>query len=353
MLGSLIKAGGINVVNFFIDHIFILIPAFLLSGAIGSLVNKFKILKYMGPESNKFVSYSFASVVGICLSVCACGIVPLFSGIYISGAGLGPAITFLFSGPAINITAITLTFLLLGAKMGVVRIIVTFIGAYLIGFLFSLFFEKNKPVLDKEPKPIEDNNRKWWQTFSVFALLFTFTFLPASKISNTLKWNLYLINFILLCIVSYLFLNKTEIKKWLKSTWHFFSKIALPMVIGVFMIGVLETYFNADRSTILFWVTGNTWTANFIASLAAALMYFGSCVSVPFVAGLVAMGLHQGPALTLLLAGPAVSLPTFFAIRKIMGIKRASSYLAMVIIFSMIVGKLYGDYYTVIFPFLK
>jgi uncharacterized membrane protein YraQ (UPF0718 family) len=352
MLTNLLRAGGMNIVNFFVDHIFILIPAFLLSGAIGSLVNKFKILKYMGPDSNKIASYSFASVVGICLSVCACGIVPLFSGIYISGAGLGPAITFLFSGPAINITAITLTFLLLGAKMGIARIIVTFIGAYLIGYLFSLFFEKNKPVLDKEPKPIEDNNRKWWQTFAVFALLFTFTFIPASKIINKLKWNLYIVNFILLCIVSYSFLTRQEIKKWLKSTWHFFSKIIIPMTIGVFMIGVLETYFQADRSTILFWVTGNTWSANFIASIAAALMYFGSCVSVPFVAGLVAMGLHEGPALTLLLAGPAVSLPTFFAIRKIMGFKRAASYLVLVIIFSMIVGKLYGDYSNTIFSFI-
>lgn len=353
MTALLLKSGLLNVMNFFIDHIFILIPAFLLSGAIGSLVNKFKILKYMGPDANKPVAYSLASVVGICLSVCACGIVPLFSGIYISGAGLGPAVTFLFSGPAINVTAITLTFLLLGTQMGIARVIVTFAGAFIIGILFSLFFEKGKPVLDKEPKPIEDNDRKGWQTVVIFILLFTFAFLPMSGISNKIKWSLYLLNFIALGGFSWFALKKEEIRKWLKGTWHFVSKIIVPMTIGVFMIGVLETYFQADRSTILFWVQGNSWTANIIASVAAALMYFGSCVSVPFVAGLVAMGLHQGPALTLLLAGPAVSLPTFLAIRKIMGIKRAAAYLSMVIIFSTLVGKFYGDYSDILFQFLK
>lgn len=345
LLQDLLLAGITYIWVFFRDHIFILIPAFLLSGAIGSLVNKFKILKYMGPDSNKAVSYSLASVVGMCLSVCACGIVPLFSGIYISGVGIGPAITFLFSGPAINITAITLTFLLLGMEMGIIRIIVTFLGAYLIGLIFAFLFNKGKPALDKEPKPVQDNERKGWQTFILFALLFTFTFLPASKIANNVKWPLYGINFLALVFFSVLVLKKEELISWMKKTRHFVGKIIVPMMLGVFMIGVLETYFQADRSTMLFWIQGNSWKANFIASIAAAIMYFGSCVSVPFVAGLVAMGINKGPALTLLLAGPAVSLPTFLAIRKIMGTKRSVAYLVLVIVFSMIIGKTYGDGY--------
>ncbi|MFW5782408.1 MAG: permease, partial [Candidatus Muiribacteriaceae bacterium] len=209
---------------------------------------------------------------------------------------------------------------------------------------FATFFDKGKPELDKEPKPIADNDRAGWKTFIIFALLFTFTFLPASKISNTLKWRLYIVNFIILAGAAKIFLTNSELISWMKKTRHFIAKIIIPMVIGVFLIGVIEKGMQIDRSTIAFWVQGNTWTANLIASVAAAVMYFGSCVSVPFVAGLTALGLHDGPALTLLMAGPAVSLPTFFAIRKIMGIKRSLAYLGMVIVFSMVAGKLYGDY---------
>ncbi|MGM0608658.1 MAG: permease [Candidatus Muiribacteriota bacterium] len=343
MITTFLEAGLGEVYDFIIGHFFIILPAFMLSGAIGSLINKFKILKYMGPEANKGVSYSLASVVGICLSVCACGIVPLFTGIYSSGVGIGPAITFLFSGPALNITAITLTFLLMGSTMGISRIIVTFAGGIIIGMLFSYIFKKDR--LDKKQKPIDDNNRKWWQTFLIFLFLFTLIFLPATDIFNyNMKWSLYGLNFLIILFISWKFLSKEEIKSWVKKTIHFAKKIIIPMLIGVFMIGVLRLY--ATESDILFWVQGNTWKANFIASVAASILYFGSCVSVPLVAGLMALGLHHGPALTLLLAGPAVSLPTFLAVRKVMGNKKSLVYIIMVIIFSMIAGKLFGSMIT-------
>jgi hypothetical protein len=344
MLQQLFYSGINEVYEFVIGHIFIILPAFILSGAIGSLVNKFKILKYCGPDANKFVAYFLTSVVGVCLTVCACGVVPLFSGIYTSGVGIGPAVTFLFSGPAINLTAIVLTFLLLGKKMGIARIVATFLGAYLIGGIFDMLYGKEKPEIDFKKKPIKDNNRKWWQTFLLFFFLFTLTFIPAVNIFKTkIKWTLYALNYVIVAIIAYKFLEKDEIISWMKKTKHFAEKIVLPMLIGVFFIGVFRNW--ATESDILFWIKGNTWEANFIASVAAAIMYFGSCVSVPFVAGLTALGMHHGPALTLLLAGPAVSLPTFLSIRKVMGNKKSFLYLLLVIIYSMIVGKIFGDYF--------
>ncbi|MFA5479654.1 MAG: permease [Candidatus Muiribacteriota bacterium] len=342
MFTTLIKSGGFEVYDFILGHIFIILPAFILSGAIGSLVNKFKILKYMGPQANKGVAYTLSSLVGICLSVCACGIVPLFTGIYGTASSIGPSITFLFSGPAINITAIVLTFLLLGTTMGFVRLGVTFFGGILIGLVFSFIFKKDE-TLAYTGKPVGDNDRKGWQTFAIFLFLFTLVFIPAVDLfSNPVKWTLYGLNFIIIGVLAKMFLKNEEIKEWYKKTVHFASKIALPMVLGVFMIGVLRVF--ATETDIIFYVQGNSWTANFIASVAAAIMYFGSCVSVPFVAGLMTLGLSEGPALTLLLAGPAVSLPTFLAVRKVMGWKKSLVYIILVIVFSMVAGKLYGDY---------
>ncbi|PLX16150.1 MAG: hypothetical protein C0601_11035 [Candidatus Muiribacterium halophilum] len=344
MLKEFLMSGYNEVYGFIIGHIFIIIPAFLLSGAIGSLVNKFKILKYCGPQANKAVAYTLSSCVGVCLSVCACGIIPLFGSLYTSGAGIGPAITFLFSGPAINITAIVLTFMMMGTKMGIARMLLTFFGAYLIGIIFSLVFKGNIGDYKKEKKPIKDNDRKGWQTSTLFFFLITFTFLPAfDKIPYKLKWTLYGINFLIICFVAWKFLSKDEIISWLKKTRHFTAKIIVPMMIGVFMIGVLRNYFGNSESDIIFFIRGNTWRANFIASIAAAIIYFGSCVSVPFVAALMAMGLHHGPAMALLIAGPAVSFPTFLAIRNIMGFKRSFLYISLVVVFATIVGKLFGS----------
>jgi len=344
MLNEFFMAGCAEVFDFIVGHIFIIIPAFLLSGAIGSLVNKFKILKYCGPQANKAVAYTLSSCVGVCLSVCACGIIPLFGSLYTSGAGIGPAITFLFSGPAINITAIVLTFMMMGTKMGIAWMVLTLFGAYLIGIIFSLIFKGDIGDFKKEKKPIEDNDRKGWQTATLFFFLVTFTFLPAiDKIPNKIKWTLYVINFLVICLVAWKFLKKEEIISWLKKTRHFTAKIIVPMIIGVFMIGVVRNYFNTSESDIIFFIRGNTWKANFIASIAAALIYFGSCVSVPFVAALMAMGVHHGPAMALLIAGPAVSFPTFLAIRNIMGLKKSALYIILVVTFATIVGKLFGS----------
>jgi uncharacterized membrane protein YraQ (UPF0718 family) len=104
------------------EHVLLcLVPAFFIAGAIGVFVSQESVMKYLGPSANKIIAYGVSSVSGTVLAVCSCTVLPLFSGIYRMGAGLGPATAFLYSGPAINVLAIVLTARILGMEMGVAR----------------------------------------------------------------------------------------------------------------------------------------------------------------------------------------------------------------------------------------
>ncbi len=119
-----------------------LVPAFFIAGAISVFVKKDFVLKYLGGQAKKIVSYSLASVSGAILAVCSCTILPLFAGIRKRGAGLGPAITFLFSGPAINIAAMFLTLSVLGLNIGLARIISAIFLSILVGLSMQLIFRE-------------------------------------------------------------------------------------------------------------------------------------------------------------------------------------------------------------------
>jgi hypothetical protein len=149
------------------EHVILcLLPAFFIAGVISVFVSQASVLKYFGAQAKKWVAYSVASVSGTILAVCSCTILPLFSSIHKRGAGLGPAIAFLYSGPAINILAIILTARILGFELGVARVIGAVAFSIIIGVAMSLIYRKEEKARREEQMNIvpPPEKRPMWQT---------------------------------------------------------------------------------------------------------------------------------------------------------------------------------------------
>lgn len=317
-----------------------LIPALFIAGAIIVFVKKEAVLKYLGQNVKKRVSYLVASVSGAILAVCSCTILPLFAGIRKRGAGLGPAISFLFSGPAINIAAIFLTISVLGINIGIARIISSIILAIILGlsmnFLFKEKIEKGNIFLEEEKaEKIKKQN-----IIIFFIMLLGILIVNGLGINQGFK---YLIIAFLIIVISYisLFEFKKEVNKnWLKETWSF-SKIILPLLfIGVFIAGFISPLLPQELISSL--VGSNSISANLIASVFGAFMYFSTLTEVPILKELISKGMSPGPALALLLAGPSLSLPNMLVIRKVLGNKKTIVYILLVIFYSGLAGFLFG-----------
>jgi hypothetical protein len=337
-----------------------LVPAFFIAGAISVFVSQAAVLKYFGAKANKFLSYSVASVSGAVLAVCSCTVLPLFAGIYTRGAGIGPATAFLYSGPAINVLAIILTAKVLGWQLGLARAIGAIIFAIITGLLMAFIFRKDDANRETGELflPGEDGKgRALWQD-AVYMLVMVLILVFASFARPTendgvvwqtifsAKWYLVIALMIVLAVMLKKWFVKEELKNWLDSTWTF-SKQILPLLLG----GVLVAGFLLGRPGhpalipelyIQMLVGGNSLGANFFASIVGALMYFATLTEVPILQGLIGSGMGQGPALALLLAGPALSLPNMIAIAGIMGIKKTAVYCSIVVVLSTIAGMFYG-----------
>lgn len=337
-----------------------LLPAFFIAGAITVFVNQQAVIKYLGPKANKLVAYSVASISGAILAVCSCTVLPLFKGIYKKGAGLGPAIAFLYSGPAINILAIVLSARVLGLKLGIARTIGAIIFAFLIGFVMHLIFRKEDEARLADERmfkaPEVEAPRKLWQDVVYMALMIgILIFLNWAPSRGSLSgWDLiyrfkWWISGLLglgLLFTLWKWFKKEELKEWVVATRDFSLQI-LPLLFG----GVLLAGFLLGRPghTGLIptdWVAGlvggNSLQANLIASLSGALMYFATLTEVPIVQGLIGSGMGQGPALALLLAGPSLSLPSILVIRGELGWKKTLTYVALVVCFSTLAGWVFG-----------
>jgi len=318
-----------------------LIPALFIAGAIGVFIQKEKVMKYLGHEAKKYVSYGVASVSGSILAVCSCTILPLFAGIRKRGAGLGPAITFLFSGPAINIAAIFLTMSVLGLKIGVARITSAVLLSILVGLTMQAIFrekvEKEK-LLIQETEESKISNKVM---IAFFGLMIGVLVVNGLQIDKILKYSL--MSAFTLSVVGLVWWKFRDhiVHKWLNETWNF-SKLILPLLfIGVFIAGFIMPLLPEALITNL--VGRNTLAGNLIASIFGAFMYFSTLTEIPILQALIAKGMHSGPALALLLAGPSLSLPSMLVIRGILGTKKTAVYVALVIAYSTIAGLVFGS----------
>jgi uncharacterized membrane protein YraQ (UPF0718 family) len=340
---SLVIHGGIDV---FLDYlsahvITCLVPAFFIAGAIGVFVSQASVMKYLGAQAKKILSYAVASISGTVLAVCSCTVLPLFSGIYQRGAGIGPATAFLYSGPAINVLAIVYSARLLGLDLGTGRAIGAIVFSIIIGLIMAFLFRKGEKekVAEALALGIPEGGKRGHVLLVYFASLVGILIFASQK-----QWILTTISFVVLFVALKLWYDKEEIKEWLSATWGFVRLITPWLLLGVFIAGMIKTLI--PKSLIHQWLGGNSVRSNFIASVFGALMYFATLTEVPIVRAFLDMGMGKGPALALLLAGPALSLPSMIVIIRVMGAKKGLTYIGLVVIMATITGMGFGHYWT-------
>jgi uncharacterized protein len=318
-----------------------LIPALFIAGAIGVFIKKDKVLRYMGADAKKYVSYTIASVSGGILAVCSCTILPLFAGIRKRGAGLGPAITFLFSGPAINVAAIFMTISVLGFQIGIARIILAILLSIFIGISMSLIFrektEKGKIFMQND----KGANLSGITMSIFFVMMIGIIVVNGLQIDKTIKYALLgALTLIVIWLAIFKF-GKELRDKWLEETWNF-SKLILPLLFaGVFVAGFIMPLLPETLITDL--VGKNTLLGNLVASVFGAFMYFSTLTEIPILQALIEKGMHSGPALALFLAGPSLSLPNILVVRGVLGTKKTAVYVGLVIVYATIGGFLFGN----------
>ena len=344
--------------------IFSLIPAFLIAGAIYQFLDKNAVLKYLGAKTNKVLAYFVASLSGSILTVCSCTVLPLFSGIYKKGAGLGPAMAFLYSGPAVNVLAIIMTARVLGWQIGLARALGAVIFSVIIGLCMHFVFlseEKERQAngeLQLGTGNDQADGRTGLQNILYFVSMIGFMVFanwarPQAGDQSLwalifqYKWYLAIAFTLLFIYILINWFQKQEIIPWVESSWSFTQQIIPLLFLGIFFAGLLlgrpgEEGLIPSRFVASL-VGGNSLSANFFASLVGAFMYFATLTEIPILQGLIGSGMGQGPALALLLAGPALSLPNMLVIRSVVGTKKTFVYVVLVVIMATISGMVYGN----------
>ena len=339
-----------------------LIPAFFIAGAIATFVSQASVLRYFGAKANKILSYSVASVSGTILAVCSCTVLPLFAGIYSRGAGIGPATAFLYSGPAINVLAIALTARILGWQLGLARAIGAVVFAVVTGLLMALIFRKDDAARAAGEMYLPDDEGKgralWQDSLYLLVMVLILVFAAFAKPAPgstglwpaifAAKWYITAGLLVVLGLMLKSWFVKEELTTWVESTWWFMKQI-FPLLLG----GVLVAGFMLGRpghpalipeSWIQSLVGGNSLWANLFAAVSGALMYFATLTEVPILQGLLGAGMGKGPALALLLAGPALSLPNMLVIGGVMGVKKTAVFCSIIVVLSTVAGMLYGAF---------
>ena len=386
------------------EHVLLcLVPAFFIAGAIGVFVSRGAVMRYLGPKAKKRIAYLVASVSGTILAVCSCTILPLFAGIYKMGAGLGPASAFLYSGPAINIMAIVLTARVLGVELGIARAVGAIGLSIVIGVCMHLIFrreEQEKARMAADPVDVESGRPLRQNGLYIGSMIAILVFANLGKSDDSgalwlaiwsVKWYLtslaaLVLGFMLVryygmkwwklacvavpvVVLAVVFpdmpllaftagflgigaltstAGENELRSWFETSWDFAKKIMPLLLFGVLIAGLLLGRVGQEglipSGYVEKLVGGNSLLSNFFAAFAGAFMYFATLTEVPILEGLIGAGMGKGPALALLLAGPALSLPNMLVINSVMGPRKTVAFVSLVILFSTLLGFFYGNW---------
>lgn len=390
------------------EHVLLcLVPAFFIAGAISVFISQEAVLKYLGARAKKIVAYGVASVSGSVLAVCSCTVLPLFAGIYKRGAGLGPATAFLYAGPAINVLALILTARVLGWKLGAARAVGAVAFSVVIGLGMHFIFRKGeeKKAEAQLQMPVPEVKRPLWKNVLVLAamvcvLMFvnwaasgrlqfgvaccpgpdalridtvsgvktgedtSFIYVNTGgedvvKVEKEMirwqhdegRWYRFAAAGAALLALAWMlgsWFRREELGEWTESTWGFAKQIVPLLFAGVLVAGLLLDSPGGKGLIPAPWIAGllggNSLRANLSASMIGSLMYFATLTEVPIVGGLMKAGMGQGPALALLLAGPALSLPNMLVIRSIMGTRKTLVYVLLVVITATVSGMVFGAF---------
>ncbi|RME71242.1 MAG: hypothetical protein D6784_15440 [Chloroflexi bacterium] len=395
------------------EHVLLcLVPAFFIAGGIAVFVSQASVMKYLGANAPKVLAYGVASVSGTILAVCSCTVLPLFAGIYRMGAGLGPAVAFLYSGPAINVLAIVLTASVLGVRLGVARAVGAILFSVVIGGMMHLIFRQEEQAKSRAQAqlPEPEVKRPLWQNavyFAMMVLILVFANWGKPQESGTLwaaiyanRWTVVSLSGLVLAAILVrwfgvrlaematvvvltalaavlvpheptvpfvvgvvglaLLINRPhedeeaaaedELAEWWRQTWGFAKQILPLLFYGVLISGFLlgrPGHEGLIPSGWVYWaVGGNSLLSNFVASFVGAFMYFATLTEVPILQGLLGNGMGQGPALALLLAGPALSLPNMLVIRSVLGTKKTVVFVSLVVVMATISGMIFGAFFA-------
>jgi uncharacterized membrane protein YraQ (UPF0718 family) len=335
-----------------------LVPAFFIAGGISVFVSQAAVMKYLGATAPKTVAYPVAAVSGTVLAACSCTILPLFAGIYRRGAGLGPATAFLYAGPAINVLAIILTARVLGWELGVARAAGAVGFSVVVGLVMQWIYRKEERARGQPQGfvlPAVAAARPLWKDTAYFgAMVAILVFANWTRIDDTgvaaavwaVRWPLTLGALLALGWMLATWFGRSELREWVAATWGF-AKQVLPLLLGgVLVAGLLLGRPGHAGLLPEEWIAGsvggNGVGANLFASVAGALMYFATLTEVPILQGLLGAGMGKGPALALLLAGPALSLPSMLVIRSLLGTRKTVVYVSLVIALSTLAGLGFG-----------
>lgn len=330
-----------------------LIPAFFIAGAIAALLKTEMVLKYFGADAPKWLCYSVAATSGTILAVCSCTILPMFAGIEKKGAGIGPATAFLFSGPAINLLAIVLTARVLGLDLGIARAVAAVSMAVIIGLIMAAIFERGrkkceKPVKNAPSQAVQAMTEPpsgQTERISVLfiALLIGVLLSATSKFEFSIKWTIVAAFIVAAAYVLTRYFSSEEKSAFFGETWSLTKKIFPLLVIGTFITGIIGYFMPTELLRTA--LGSNSFLSCFTASIIGALLYMPTLLEVPIVGTLFGYSTGvtaAGPALSLLLAGPSLSLPSMIVITRIIGLKKGGVYIGLVVIVSTLVGMLYG-----------
>ena len=358
--GSVFTQAGLLLHEYAREHVLLcLVPALFIAGAIGVFLSQGAVMRYLGAQARLAVAYAVASVSGAILAVCSCTILPLFAGIHRMGAGLGPATAFLYSGPAINVLAILLTARILGAEFGIARAAFAIGFGVVIGILMQLTFREDKRQSEDTPNVAIPEAHSPGGALANLLLLggligcLVFATWPATSETAFFadvapyKWILALAS-LGVALAAFLVWKRDQGEEWLDQTWTL-SKQILPLLFaGVLVSGIVFGTPTGEGLIPRDWITGsvggNSVLANLVAALSGALMYFATLTEIPILEGLLARGMGQGPALALLLAGPAISLPSLLVIRGVLGTRKTLVFALYVVVLATIAGKIFGAF---------
>lgn len=344
------------------EHVLLcLVPAFFIAGAISVFVSQQSVMRYLGASAKRWVAYAVAAVSGTVLAVCSCTVLPIFAGIYKRGAGLGPASAFLYSGPAINVLAIVLTARVLGLELGVARAVGAIGLSVIIGLLMAFVFRHEEEERQQAfvGLSVPETARPLWKTVWFMASMVAFLVF-ANWAAPTVpvgfwaavyraKWVVAGLALASTILSVRLWFDREERAEWYSSTWSYALQV-LPLLFG----GVLVAGFLFGRPGhealipnrwVVAMVGGNSLLANLFAAVVGAFMYFATLTEVPILQALVGAGMGEGPALSLLLAGPALSLPSMLVIRSVIGTRKTAVYVALVVVFSTLAGVTFGAFF--------
>jgi uncharacterized protein len=322
------------------EHVLLcLIPAFLIAGAIAAFINKGAIMRVLGSKAKPALAYGIASVSGAIMTVCSCTVLPLFAGIRTRGAGLGPAITFLYAGPAINIPAILLSFNVLGYELGAARVIFAIAFSVITGLVMALLFRE--AVSNKKAVIAEAENDAPKRTILIPLFIALLGVLVVSNLTIEPKLKTGMLAVLIASLLGIVFaLTTTQRSSWSRESWDVVLLVAPYLFIGVFIAGVMGAI--VPDALIERFVGTNSPVSVLSASLFASLMYFSTLTEIPIIQAFMAKGMAQGPALAMLLAGPSLSLPNLLVIRRLLGWRKTLTYAGIVVVLSTLAGVLFG-----------